>query len=130
VEYLSTVFGDSVRLPTHESDNSGRYFDQKLISMLIANANITSVEFIPRNIRRDRIDRSSWKVPESIINIVDANLLTSAYSPNVWPQLMPLIIAMYGNGTDRYWWSIRYFENFQRVFVIQKIDDMVAAELP
>jgi len=125
--FVVREFGPVALRPVRKGDNVGWFIDQMMVSLLIAtwiekNNNATdTVKFVPRDVGVDRIDRNSWN-PGGGVTVddkIDAHLLLNAHLPGTWVQLVPLIRAMYGEETDRYVWSMRYYDSFQRLFLAQ-----------
>ena len=101
LKYFHKEFGDDVYLPTHKGENDGWYMDQIMLSMRIEqwlhynDINKTTIQYVPRDTGRDRIDRQSWSFSMSLHRVVDCHVLEDAYKRGTWERLYALLRLMY-----------------------------------
>ena len=74
---------------------------------------------------RCRINRNQWNLSQSIENKVDAHVFSDAYKRSQWDSLTPLLVALYGNSSENFAWSLCYYEKFNKVFN-EVLDDVLA----
>jgi len=56
-----------------------------------------------------------WNPGDSIVDRVDAHLLSNAYLRSEWKILTPLLAALHGNTSENFAWSLNYHDIFIRV---------------
>ena len=123
--YFNKRFGnDSTKQEVQKGENAGWYSDQRMMSILVQEwinrNNRSSVQYIPRDVRRDRIDRARWTSP-SLVNKTDAHLLENAYNYKTWFQLTPLLRQMYGEDSSAFNFCMQYFESFLEAFKMHQV---------
>ncbi|ESO03870.1 hypothetical protein HELRODRAFT_172894 [Helobdella robusta] len=114
LQYLANEFGSAAVRPVVKGDNKGWFMDQLLVSILISRWQKmypNTVQYVPRNIGRDRIDRNNWVVVDFEYKN-DAHLPTEGYKSENWFRLLPLLELMYGVDSYSYKYSLKYFHTF------------------
>lgn len=118
LSFLFREFGEVAVQPVFKGENKGWYLDQMTISIMMKNwteqYGSNHVMLIPRNTANDRIDRSHWNGESSLDGKIDAHMPLQAFSPDIWKGITPLLKSMYGYNSERYNWSIEYFESYRR----------------
>ena len=113
-EYLRAEFGNIVDKKVKKGGNLGWYLDQRLVSILIQSRasllNLT-VEYRPRKVRKDRIDRSRWK-PNNLTGKKDAHIIHLIFRKENWNRILPLIKLMFPGKLD---WCMAYYADFLKL---------------
>ena len=115
-EYSEALLGYSLR-NVIKGENEGWFADQHIISILIKqwqHAHVDSlVRFVPRDVSKDRIDRSYWST-DTLEGKVDAHLLEQPHRSDVWFRVTPLLRQMFGKESPEFHYVMTYFEQFQQ----------------
>lgn len=85
-------------------------FDQNIFAKLLRQwpRYPAHVQFVERDVNRDRIDRSRWHFSGSLDGIVESHLLRPGYLPHHWSELRRLAAAALGNNAA----DLRFFDEF------------------
>ncbi len=117
LHYFFREFGPIALERTKKVEYIGWYLDQRMVSLRISDwimNNSESVQFVPRDVGRDRIDSNYW-MPYSIYSRNDVHLLPDTYKPGVWEKLRPLIRLMYSKEEE--YQVVEYREAFMRLYM-------------
>ena len=114
ITYFSREFGTVATSAIEKGENLGWFMDQQMISILISDWSrrenrASRVNYVRRDVGRDRIDRSAWR-PYTIDGAVDAHILESGYQPITWHRLEALLVLMYD--TPLFTWCTQYARTF------------------
>ncbi len=116
VDYFFRVFGPLALERTRKDEYVGWYMDQRMLSMRIdawmSQHGGSNVEFVPRDVGRDRLDVNYW-MPYSLQGKTDIHTLPRAYKPGVWEKLRPVIKLMYSK--DEEYQIVEYREMFMKL---------------
>ncbi len=116
--FLKMEFGPIVLQGVAKGENLGWYLDQRMLSILIsdwANSDplrLNRVEFRPRSVGSDRIDRAWWN-PRTIAGKADAHILEQSYLSQNWALLQPLVVQLFA-GED-YKFCQHYASEFMHI---------------
>ena len=110
-------FGPRARQRIVKGENEGWYLDQRMLTLLLSSwmsrNNISSVQFVPRNVGRDRVDRSWWST-DTIEGKIDVHVLENLHLTNNWLKVLPLFRLMFGSDeySSLYSMTLLYFNDF------------------
>ena len=92
IDYFFRDFGPLALERTRKDEYIGWYMDQRMISMRLsdwmAQHGGSNVEFVPRDVGRDRLDVNYW-MPYSLHGKSDVHILPGAYKPGIWEKIRP-----------------------------------------
>ena len=118
IDYFFREFGLLALEKTRKDEYVGWYMDQRMISMRLSDwmdkYGGNNVEFVPRDVGRDRLDVNYW-MPYSLHGKSDIHILPGAYKPGVWEKIRPLIKLMYSK--DEEYEIVEYREIFMKLYI-------------
>ena len=118
IDYFFREFGPLALEKTRKDEYVGWYMDQRMISMRLSDwmdkYGGSNVQFVPRDVGRDRLDVNYW-IPYSLHGKSDIHILSGAYKPGIWEKIRPLIKLMYSK--DEEYEIVEYRETFMKLYI-------------
>ena len=118
IDYFFREFGPIALEKTRKDEYIGWYMDQRMISMRLSDwigkHGGSNVEFVPRDVGRDRLDVNYW-MPYSLHGKSDIHILPGAYKPGVWEKIRPLFKLMYSKNEE--YEIVEYRETFMKLYI-------------
>jgi len=129
---IAREFGSYVWEPVEKGENIAWFTDQRLISVLLADACRVSldgaprlnVSYVGRNTNTDRVDLARWNslsANEIVTGVtIEAHLPYDGYRSEAWIQIRPLVEALHRKQDEHVnseWlsWSTMYVDDFRRL---------------